>query len=197
MRNRDGQCKKVRSHQISLITAIIFSPSLLDFCWSYATLSLQLPPSLSAAPSQACCDLLFGPRLRRRHSQKMLAEKSEPGGPGFDDTHLEGAAPKAADDRFHFESSDLDRVQRRLKQRHVQMYVSFAYYTFIIPRIYRSCATQDRRECLLLAIMGLRVLIIAYRLRGRLGQVYSSGQVLRFVVRVLWAHCSRTPWLAR
>jgi hypothetical protein len=173
-----------------------FSPSLLDFCSSNSTPSLKLPPSLSAAPPQ-CCDLLFGPRLRRRHSQKMSEEKSEPGGPGFDDTHLEGAAPKAADDRFHFESSDLDRVQRRLKQRHVQMYVPLAYYAFIIPRIYRSCVTQDRRECLLLAIVGLCVLIIAYRLRGRLGQVYSSGRVLRFVVRVLWAHCSRTPWLAR
>jgi len=29
-----------------------------------------------------------------------------------------------ADDRYHFDRSELDRVQRRLKQRHVQMYVS-------------------------------------------------------------------------
>jgi len=28
-----------------------------------------------------------------------------------------------ADDRYHFDKSELDRVQRRLKQRHVQMYV--------------------------------------------------------------------------
>jgi len=28
-----------------------------------------------------------------------------------------------ADDRYHFDAADLDRVQRRLKQRHVQMYV--------------------------------------------------------------------------
>lgn len=27
----------------------------------------------------------------------------------------------AADDRFHFDASDLDKVQRRLSQRHVQM----------------------------------------------------------------------------
>jgi len=62
----------------------------------------------------------------------MSAEKY---GPGFDDKHLEGAAPKAAadgylataEDRYHFDQSDLDRVQRRLKQRHVQMFVSFAY----------------------------------------------------------------------
>ena len=31
------------------------------------------------------------------------------------------------DDRYHFDLSDLDRVQRRLKQRHVQMFVPFAY----------------------------------------------------------------------
>jgi amino acid permease len=30
-----------------------------------------------------------------------------------------------AEDRFHFDKSDLDRVQRRLKQRHVQMFVVF------------------------------------------------------------------------
>lgn len=28
------------------------------------------------------------------------------------------------DERYHFDAADLDRVQRRLKQRHVQMYVS-------------------------------------------------------------------------
>jgi yeast amino acid transporter len=62
----------------------------------------------------------------------MSAEKYEP---SSDDKHLEGGSPKAAtdgylastDDRYHFEQSDLDRVQRRLKQRHVQMFVSFAY----------------------------------------------------------------------
>ena len=31
------------------------------------------------------------------------------------------------DDHFKFDAADLDRVQRRLKQRHVQMCVSFAY----------------------------------------------------------------------
>jgi amino acid transporter len=29
-------------------------------------------------------------------------------------------------DRYHFDQSDLDRVQRRLKQRHVQMFVPLA-----------------------------------------------------------------------
>ena len=59
----------------------------------------------------------------------MSAEKYEPG------SDVEGGSPKAApnvylattDDRYHFDQSDLDRVQRRLKQRHVQMFVSFAY----------------------------------------------------------------------
>ncbi|KAH9066797.1 general amino acid permease 1 [Lactarius vividus] len=42
----------------------------------------------------------------------------------FNDKSLEkGPAERAApaDDRYHFDQSDLDRVQRRLKQRHVQM----------------------------------------------------------------------------
>jgi hypothetical protein len=29
------------------------------------------------------------------------------------------------DDRYHFSSADTDLVQRRLKQRHIQMYVTF------------------------------------------------------------------------
>jgi hypothetical protein len=63
-------------------------------------------------------------------------EKYEPGAPGFDDRHLERGASKAGaegyvvtaddpDDRYRFDHSDLDQVQRRLKQRHVQMLVSF------------------------------------------------------------------------
>jgi len=56
----------------------------------------------------------------------MSAETYEPGAAGFDNKYLEKdtsaeqyAAP--ADNRYHFDQSDLDRVQRRLKQRHVQM----------------------------------------------------------------------------
>jgi hypothetical protein len=33
------------------------------------------------------------------------------------------AYPPVADERYHFDAGDLDRVQRKLKQRHVQMYV--------------------------------------------------------------------------
>jgi hypothetical protein len=36
-----------------------------------------------------------------------------------------------ADDRYHFDAADLDRVQRRLKQRHVQMYVPLIYITVL------------------------------------------------------------------
>jgi hypothetical protein len=60
-------------------------------------------------------------------------DKYEPGAPGFDDKHLERGTSKeaaegyvvTADDRHRFDHSDLDQVQRRLKQRHVQMSVSF------------------------------------------------------------------------
>jgi yeast amino acid transporter len=46
-------------------------------------------------------------------------------------TSLEkGIAPTVhvarGNDRYHFDQSDLDRVQRRLKQRHVQMFVPLA-----------------------------------------------------------------------
>ena len=62
-------------------------------------------------------------------------ETYEPGAPGFDDKHLERGASKEGaeryvatandrDNRYRFDHSDLDQVQRRLKQRHVQMSVS-------------------------------------------------------------------------
>ena len=38
---------------------------------------------------------------------------------------------KSADPRYHFDVHDLDRVQRRLKQRHVQMYVLFTTRKFV------------------------------------------------------------------
>lgn len=40
-------------------------------------------------------------------------------------------SPVVTDERYHFDDADLDRVQRRLKQRHVQMCVNFL-----------SCATR-------------------------------------------------------
>lgn len=46
----------------------------------------------------------------------------------FNHRSIEKASPKGifdnhADNRYNFDQSDLDRVQRRLKQRHVQMSV--------------------------------------------------------------------------
>lgn len=90
----------------------------------------------------------------------------EPGDPNFDDKHLEGRSPKAAadeyaatvtaDDRFHFQQSDLDRVQRRLKQRHVQMFVSFAYHASVAHHTFIAHGSyiQDRREyCLPVSLL--------------------------------------------
>lgn len=37
----------------------------------------------------------------------------------------------AANSRYYFDQSDLDRVQRRLKQRHVQMFVPSSYASVI------------------------------------------------------------------
>ena len=42
-------------------------------------------------------------------------------------TELEQEHVASADDRYHFDRSDLDQVQRRLKQRHVQMFVLFFF----------------------------------------------------------------------
>ena len=58
----------------------------------------------------------------------MSAEKYETDPNSFNDKSLEKGPTEPiapADDRYHFDQSDLDRVQRRLKQRHVQMFVLF------------------------------------------------------------------------
>lgn len=58
----------------------------------------------------------------------MSAEQYETDPNSFNDKSLEKGPIERiepADDRFHFDQSDLDRVQRRLKQRHVQMFVIF------------------------------------------------------------------------
>lgn len=40
------------------------------------------------------------------------------------------------DERYHFDVADLDRVQRRLKQRHVQMSVLIFILFFVITDSY-------------------------------------------------------------
>lgn len=57
-----------------------------------------------------------------------MSSENRPDSTSFDNKHLEKGPHPAeyvapADDRFHFDQSDLDQVQRRLKQRHVQMFV--------------------------------------------------------------------------
>lgn len=51
----------------------------------------------------------------------MSAEKEGSSGASDDNRVLEKGV--VAPDRYRFDQSDLDRVQRRLKQRHVQMFV--------------------------------------------------------------------------
>ena len=59
----------------------------------------------------------------------MSGEKDESSGASHDnDKGISSTAHvKPGNDRHHFDLSDLDRVQRRLKQRHVQMFVHSVY----------------------------------------------------------------------
>jgi hypothetical protein len=55
----------------------------------------------------------------------------------FNHGSIEKASPKGtyaqhADNRYNFDQSDLDRVQRRLKQRHVQMSVLLRILSWLI-----------------------------------------------------------------
>lgn len=50
----------------------------------------------------------------------MSVEKDEPSGASLEKGNT---STESGDDRYHFDQSELDRVQRRLKQRHVQMFV--------------------------------------------------------------------------
>ncbi len=57
----------------------------------------------------------------------MYTEKDESSKASHDNTE-KGITPTThvayGNERYRFDQSDLDRVQRRLKQRHVQMFVS-------------------------------------------------------------------------
>jgi amino acid transporter len=57
----------------------------------------------------------------------MSEEKDDSSQVGNDNGYIESVAghPTPPKNRYHFDQSDLDRVQRRLKQRHVQMFVLF------------------------------------------------------------------------
>ena len=70
---------------------------------------------------QVCPTALGFPTGSTSSPTAMSVEKDESSGPS-----LEKGIAARGDDRYHFDQSDLDRVQRRLKQRHVQMFVPLA-----------------------------------------------------------------------
>jgi amino acid permease len=53
----------------------------------------------------------------------MSAEKDEPSRASLEEGITSTVHLARGNDRYHFNQSDLDQVQRRLKQRHVQMFV--------------------------------------------------------------------------
>jgi amino acid transporter len=56
----------------------------------------------------------------------MSVEKDEPSGASLENGITPTVHVARENDRYHFDQSELDRVQRRLKQRHVQMFVPLA-----------------------------------------------------------------------
>jgi hypothetical protein len=82
----------------------------------------------------------------------MFDEKDDSSRPGHDNRYIDSVAehPTPPKHRFHFEQSDLDCVQRRLKQRHVQMFVLFtyafkvhyAYHLSLIPDLFLRIAVS-------------------------------------------------------
>lgn len=53
----------------------------------------------------------------------MSVEKDKPSEASLENGINSTVHIARGNDRYYFEQSDLDRVQRRLKQRHVQMFV--------------------------------------------------------------------------
>jgi hypothetical protein len=144
------------SVRTAIRTAIWFSPSrfLLVLC------HLSSAPffSLCSPLLQAYCNLPFGLRHLGHPLADMSAEKYELDAPGFENIFLETGQTKAteqgvppADDRYHFSQSDLDRVQRRLKQRHVQMFVYLPPYSYTIAFIYHSFVDYAGSLCVTVA----------------------------------------------
>jgi hypothetical protein len=114
--------------------------------------------------------------------RKSFNNKSLEKGP----TELDQVAP--ADDRYHFDKSDLDRVQRRLKQRHVQMLALFIFHMNVAHPVDISSVAQDCCPCPPLVVDCSRSLTIFFRLRGPLERACSLGLGLPCMVRVPWVH---------
>lgn len=60
-----------------------------------------------------------------RHDDRSSDEEKQ-----LDTERVDVANYTVADEKYHFDASDLDGVQRKLKQRHVQMYVPLADFSF-------------------------------------------------------------------
>jgi amino acid transporter len=56
----------------------------------------------------------------------MSVEEDEPSAATLEKGITPTVHVARGNERYHFDQSDLDRVQRRLKQRHVQMFVPLA-----------------------------------------------------------------------
>lgn len=59
-------------------------------------------------------------------------------------SHEHLAPTSTSNPNYRFDVHDIDRVQRRLKQRHVQMYVIL--FSICFKPSHRRCRCQDRRE---------------------------------------------------
>lgn len=67
----------------------------------------------------------------------------------------------SGDDRFQFDASDLDQVQRRLKQRHVQMCVLEFLFSLMNRSLIMGCP-QDCRKLVIIASSNKASLIIFF-----------------------------------
>ena len=97
----------------------------------------------------------------------MSEEKDDSSRAGHDNRYIDSVAehPTPPKNRYHFDQSDLDCVQRRLKQRHVQMFVLFSY-AFMVHYAYPGSIPQDRRECLLPTTGSFMPMILSRTDRG-------------------------------
>ena len=85
-----------------------------------------------------------------------------------------------ADDQYHLDAHDLDRVQRKLKQRHVQM---------IAVSVLSPWSRARKEHSILMALLSLS---LRSRWQVQSVQVSSSGQVQPSAAQDQQAHSSRT-----
>ena len=86
-----------------------------------------------------------------------------------------------ADDQYHLDAHDLDRVQRKLKQRHVQM--------IAVSVLSLASSRARKKHSVLMALLSLS---LRSRWQVQSVQVSSSGQVQPSAAQDQQAHSSRT-----